>query len=176
MLEFESRVVAAAFQVLGMSSLDDTPSIHPVPQSVQEDAQSILGKLYLHKVSKAILDTFVCADSKSAEIINSVLNEEEVAQINATQMMSPDGRFMCRFPGCPATFKHDGKRRRDHEQRHNPPPVIPDVVVSDSDSENQLPQPSKKDDAYNYNCCLLSLACCLLNSWMPLLKEMVTGT
>ena len=155
LLEFESRVVAAAFQILGMSALEDLPSLHPLPQSVQGNAQSILGKLYLHKVSKAILDTF-CADSKSAEIINSVLDEEEMEQINAAQMISPDGRFMCRFPGCPATFKHDGKRRRDHEQQHDPPPIIPDVVVSDSDSEKQVPKPSKRDDAYNYNCCLLS--------------------
>lgn len=90
LLEFESRVVAAAFQILGMLALEDLPSLHPLPQSVQGNAQSILGKLYLHKVSKAILDTF-CADSKSAEIINSVLDEEEMEQVNAAQMISPDG-------------------------------------------------------------------------------------
>lgn len=60
------------------------------------------------------------------------------------------------IPGLSSYIKHDGKRRRDHEQLHNPPPVIPDVVVSDSDTGNQLPVPSKRDDAYNYNCCLLS--------------------
>ncbi|KAL9977105.1 hypothetical protein ACROYT_G014476 [Oculina patagonica] len=93
LLQFESRVVAAAFQVLGMSSLDDTLSIHPVPQSVQEDAQSILGKDT--KVSKAILDTFVCADSKSAEIINSVLNEEEVAQEELLIQLWP--KYQCLY-------------------------------------------------------------------------------
>lgn len=30
------------------------------------------------------------------------------------------------------------------------------TVVRDSDSEKQMPKPSKKDDAYNLSCCLLS--------------------
>ncbi|KAJ7390854.1 hypothetical protein OS493_021742 [Desmophyllum pertusum] len=154
--EFETRVVAAALQILGMSSLDDIPRLHKIPKSAQEGSQNITGKLYLHTVSKAILDTFICADSKALDIISSVLDEEEIEQIHATQMMSPDGRFMCRSPGCPATYKHDGKRRRQHEQQHDPPPVIADIILSDSNSERSVPDSSKKDDVYNYNCCLLS--------------------
>ena len=77
MLEFETRVVAAAFQVLGMSSLEDTPSSLKIPQN----AQGNLGKLYLHKLSKAILDTFVCADAKAVDIINAVLDEDEIEQM-----------------------------------------------------------------------------------------------
>lgn len=149
MLEFETRVVAAALQILGKSSLDDIPRLHKVRKQAQEGSQT-------HTVSKAILDTFICSDSKAFDIISSVLDEEEIEQINAMQMMSPNGRFMCRSPECPVTFKHDGKRRWQHEQQHNPPPVIADIILSDSNSERSVPEPSKRDDVYNYNCCLLS--------------------
>ena len=66
---------------------------------------------------QAILDMFVIADSKAADIISAVLDEDEIDQINSRhsrQMVTPEGRFMCRSPGCPATFKHDGKRKRNH--------------------------------------------------------------
>ena len=158
LLEFGTRVVAAALQVLGMSSLDDTPVKMKIPQLAQEgNDQSVLGMLYLHKVSKAILDTFVCGNSKTSDIINSILDEEEIQQLYASQLLTPDGRFMCRSPGCPATFKHDGKRRRNHEQQHDPPPTTADVIFSDSTSESTVTSTSpKRDDTYNYNCCLLS--------------------
>ena len=156
-LEFEARVVAAAFQILGMSSLDDIPGLCPLPQPNKEGKiPDVLGKLYLHKVAKAILDTFICADAHATDIINSVLNEEEINQIHAAKMIAPDGRFMCRAPDCPATFKHDGKRRRNHEQQHDPPPVIPEPTSHNLDSEKTSPTSSKRDDAYNYNCCLLN--------------------
>ena len=148
----KQELLLQKFQILGMSSLEETPTLLKIPQN----ANGILGKLYLHRVSKAILDTFICINSRADDIINSVLDKEEVAQVNATQMMSPDGRFMCRSPGCPATFKHDGKRRRDHEQQHDPPPVIPEIMLRDSNSERTLPESSKRDDSFNYNCCLLS--------------------
>ena len=49
-LEFETRVVAAALQVLGMSALDDTPTKMRIPQLVQgNNGQSVLGMLFPHK-------------------------------------------------------------------------------------------------------------------------------
>ena len=157
-LEFETRVVAAALQVLGMSTLDDTPTKIRIPQLAEGDnGQSVLGMLFLHKVSRAILDSFICTNSHSSRIVNAILDEEELQQIHSSQMLTPDGRFMCRSPGCPATFKHDGKRRRDHEQQHDPPPTTTEVLFSDSTSERTIsPVDQKRDDTYNYNCCLLS--------------------
>lgn len=70
----------------------------------------------------------------------------------------PDGRFTCRFPGCPATFKHDGKRRGDHEEQRGPPPTTTtEVICSDATCESTVTSTSQmRDDTYNYNCCLLS--------------------
>ena len=66
LLEFEGRVVAAALKILGMSSMDALPVTMKMPHLNREenDNQSILGRLYLFKVAKAILDMFVSADSK----------------------------------------------------------------------------------------------------------------
>jgi DNA-binding TFAR19-related protein (PDSD5 family) len=156
MLEFEARVVAAALKILGMPSIDSAPVTIKIPHSVEaSQGYSILGAIYLFKVAKAIMDTFVCANSKASEIIKSVLNEEETQQINAQQQVTADGRYKCRSPGCSSTFKHDGKRRLSHEQKHDPPPVIPEIIFSDN-SDMPSPEPSKKDDSYNYNCCLIS--------------------
>ena len=158
LLEFEARVVAAALKILGMSSIDASPVTMKMPHLAQEenDNQSILGRLYLFKVAKAILDMFVIANSKAADIISAVLDEDEIDQINSRQMVTPEGRFMCRSPGCPATFKHDGKRKRDHEQQHNPPPVTEDVTFNENTTTSTEPKQTKKDDSYNYNCCLIN--------------------
>ena len=89
-LEFETQVVAAALQVLGMSTLDDTPSKIRIPQLAKGDnGQSILGMLFLHKVSRAILDSFICVNSHSSRIINAILDEEELQQIHSSQMLTP---------------------------------------------------------------------------------------
>ena len=119
-------------------------------------AQEGNGMLFLHTLSRAILDTFICGNSQSSTIINSVLHEEEFQQIHSSQLLTPDGRFMCRSPGCPSTFKHDGKRRRDHEEQHDPPPTTSEVLLSDSTSESTVTPTDKKTDDTYYNCCLLS--------------------
>jgi len=99
-LEFETRVVAAALQVLGMSTLDDTPTKIRFPQLAQGDnGQSVLGMLFSHKVSRTILDSFICVNFQSSQIISAILNEEELQQIHSSQMLTPDVRFMCRSPG-----------------------------------------------------------------------------
>ena len=128
--------------------------------------------LFLHTLSRAILDTFICGNSQSSTIINSVLHEEEIQQVHSSQLLTPDGRFMCRSRGC--TFKHDGKRRRDHEQ-HDPPPTTSEVLLSDSTSESTVtPTDKKTDDTYYYNCCLLSYGL-LFVEFLDAIAEGVVG-
>ena len=72
-----------------MSTLDDTPTKMRIPQLAQGDnGQSVLGMLFLHKVSRAILDSFICANSQSSIIINAILDEEELQQIHSSQMLT----------------------------------------------------------------------------------------
>ena len=156
MLEFEARVVAAAMKILGMSSIDSTPETIKIPSCVKAGEGHFIGKLYLFNVAKKIIDMFICAESKASQIVNAVLNEEEIQQINARQQVTPEGRYKCRSPGCSKSFKYDGKSRRNHEQKHDPPPVIPDIIFNDNSHMPSSPEASKKDDLYNYNCCLIS--------------------
>ena len=109
LLKFEVRVVAATLKILGMSSIDASSVTMKMPHLAQEenDNQSIRGRLYLFKVAKATLEMFVIADSKAADIISAVLDKDEIDQINSRQMVTPEGCFMCRSLGCPATFKHE---------------------------------------------------------------------
>lgn len=73
-----------------MSTLDDTPTKIRIPQLAQGDnGQSVLGMLFLHKVSRAILDSFICANFQSSQIINATLSEEELQQIHSSQMLTP---------------------------------------------------------------------------------------
>lgn len=45
--------------------------------------------------------------------------QERQAVLNQLEL-NEDGRFPCRFPGCKASFKYNGKSRRRHELGHDP--------------------------------------------------------
>lgn len=84
-LEFETRVVAA-FQVLGMSSLNGTPVNIKIPQSAQENKrQSVFRMLYSHKVSQGVLDTFICGNSQTSSLISSILDEDKIQHIQSSR-------------------------------------------------------------------------------------------
>jgi len=63
-------------------------------------------------------------------------------------------RFKCRAPGCNKDFAHDGKVRRDHEAKHNPPAVIDpiparlfvlDTLISEADRDDMSYQKALLD-------------------------------
>ena len=43
---------------------------------------------------------------------------KEQLNLNLEHDRAPDGRYQCRYPGCPRSFKFDGKTRWDHELSH----------------------------------------------------------
>ena len=74
-----------------------------------------------------------------------------------------DGKYPCRFPGCQKVFARDGKHRRAHEAKHNPPVIIPQQVSSVIlDAE---PPPAEQDDMLCYQKALLEYGLLLLNFW-----------
>jgi len=106
-----------------------------------------------------VVDKFVFKDNV-AEKINSVLSEQEKRNVLDRQGLTPDGRFPCRITGCGSSFKQNGKAGRNHEISHNPPVQVEDEPFPVSSSKPSPPSRPKEtksnDDAFNYNCALLT--------------------
>jgi hypothetical protein len=110
------------------------------------------------EASAKIVDAFIFEDNSVNQIVDGILTEQERENLLNTQQLTQDGRFPCRFQGCPKSFKYDGKSRRSHEMTHNPPPEIPaqQPVSSCSKSRPSTTRAELKDDVFNYNCGLLT--------------------
>ena len=80
--------------------------------------------------------------------------QERQAILNQLEL-NEDGRFPCRFPGCKASFKYNGKSQRRHELGHDPPVVISEDI-SDATTESATLPTKVADDMFNYNAALLS--------------------
>ena len=117
----------------------------------------------LHELAGKVVDAYVFDQHTSVDaLVYSVLSEEERESLLQQQELTPTGKFPCRFPGCEKSFKYNGKSRRSHELKHDPPVQVeeqPTITV-------QAPLPTKQttsdkdakqnDDVYNYNCALLT--------------------
>ena len=157
----QSRVLAAAMEILGIQSKSSPPTKCPMPQGLGN--MTNLSKLrYLHQVAGMIVDALVFDQSSTNHLVNKILTAQEKEDAINSQQLTEDGRFPCRFPGCSYSFQYDGRSRRKHELTHNPPPNVPtnqaepscDQPVSEEASTSQLH--IKSDDVFNYNCALLS--------------------
>ena len=128
-LEVETRVVAAAMEILGMSSLDDEkPTKNAPPDST--DATDVAKKSYLRRIASLVVDTYVIDQQRNLDIQQSVQiveHEQGARQQEITVDREGRRRFKCRAPGCHKDFAHDGKLRRDHEAKHNPPVAIDQI-------------------------------------------------
>lgn len=117
-LEVESRVLAAAIELLGMTTLEDekpTKNLLPIPDGATSDAK----KSYLRRIATLVVDSYIIDRHRNEKKRQSVaINQYEAAA--RQQELTADGRFRCRAPGCRRTFAHDGKLRRDHEAGHRP--------------------------------------------------------
>ena len=163
-LEVETRIIAAALTILGLNSLDpkEKPTKNVFPN--QEDASTKQEKKhYLHKIATLVVDEFVIDQERNRKIMQSVQLLEHERQAKE-QEIDAEGRYPCRSPGCTKTFAHDGKLRRDHEARHNPPVVIhgPSSNFLTIDSETSE---DKRDDMFAYQKALLDYGMLILNFW-----------
>lgn len=153
-LEVKARIIAAAITVLGMQNINDQPK-HNSYISLKHGTDQEK-KHYLMKISGQIVDQFVLDKHALNSFLDSVLSAQEQDDIVNNQNLTADGRFPCRQPGCNKSFKHDGKRRRDHELTHDPPPVIPEKPALSATYPKKALSSVKNDDVFNYNCSLLS--------------------
>ena len=157
LLEIKARVIAAAMQVLGMESIDDEPSNYPVTEALR-NGDALHRKLYLNKIGAQVVDQFAMDGVSLEKLVDGILSEQEQHDIINNQQLTPEGRFPCRSQGCTKSFKYDGKRRRDHELTHNPPPAVPEQFSQASNAHKKTDNKDdiKSDDAFNYNCSLLN--------------------
>ena len=146
-------------KVLGFESKSGMPTKFPLPPTLNTATK--MQKLnYLMEASAKIVDAFIFEDNSVNQIVDGILTEQERENLLNTQQLTQDGKFPCRFQGCPKSFKYDGKSRRSHEMTHNPPPEIPaQQPVSVSSCSKSRPSTTRaelKDDVFNYNCGLLT--------------------
>lgn len=108
-----------------------------------------------------ISSRFIIDEEKNQRIAEDIkqikVYQEELHKVNE------DGRYPCRAPGCSATFAHCGKRRRDHESKHNPPVTISDKLCNYK--LNVEPPLEERDDMLCYQKALLEYGMLILNFW-----------
>jgi len=167
-LEVTARVVAAAFEVLGMGNKTEQPKNLPI--SAEVATWDNLKKLqFLHKAAAVIVDKLVVNKEMMDETITSMISAQERQEMVNEIELNPDGRFPCRFPGCSKSFKYNGKSRKRHELSHDPPVDVSDNCDSSSTPAQVLPL-KDGDDVFNYNTALLAEGLFFLN-FLDAVKE-----
>lgn len=114
------------------------------------------------------MSTHVIDSASLNSLLNKILTEEEQAEVQRNQAQTPDGRYPCRVPGCPKTFRYDGKSRRKHELTHEVQVEFSNEPPSDAHDKvtqpKTLEEPNKaNDDMFNYQCSLLDHGLLYLN-------------
>lgn len=112
--------------------------------------------------------THVIDSASLNSLLNKILTEEEQAEVQRNQAQTPDGHYPCRVPGCPKTFRYDGKSRRKHELTHDVQVELSNEPPSDAHDKvtqpKTLEEPNKaNDDMFNYQCSLLDHGLLYLN-------------
>ena len=152
-LEVTARVIAAAFEVLGMTNKTEQPKNLPIPADLA--TWDNFKKLqFLHKAAAMIVDKLVVNKEMMDKTIETMVSAQERLEMISQIELNQDGRFPCRFPGCSKSFKYNGNSRKKHELSHDPPVVVADNNYSTPTSSQVLP--CKDDDMFNYNTALLS--------------------
>eukprot|EP00794_Sanderia_malayensis_P002525 gene2525-2920_t len=102
----------------------------------KSDQKQIIYNLGTRVVDKHILQK---------EKMQILLAKTKVASIKET--LTPDGRYLCRHPGCLKSFKFDGKSRIDHESSHG---------MTHQKAESSRPN-CGSDDMYNYQAMVVAV-------------------
>lgn len=155
-MEIQARIISAAMVILGMTSIDEKPTNFPISVGLTH-SPPLPKKLYLLKIASLIVDKFVIDEILTQDLMNSILTTQEQEDMLKRQELTADGRFPCRSQGCDKSFKYDGKRRRDHELTHDPPPLLPEnhSRLSSEFPTKKTPTKCMNDDVFNYSTTVL---------------------
>ena len=97
-LEVTARVVAAAYDVLAISSESTQPKNLPIPDDLT-NWHSLEKLQFLHKVAALLVDQLVAKEMMDKAIQNVISAQERQTLIDQVEL-NADGRCPCRFPGC----------------------------------------------------------------------------
>ena len=131
-----------------MDSLQSQPKSPPIPTYLKSNGKFVQLR-FLHKVSAMVVDKFILQKAAVNGLVDSIITKQEQQDLNDAQSVIESGRYPCRFKGCNKSYKHDGKKRRNHEMIHDPPPPVPVVKLELKEQPDKVISKSKKDDMYN---------------------------
>lgn len=149
-VELESRVLAATLTTLDVEKLDEDPDESVLPSALKQASKPDKIR-FLDGLAGKVIDNFVRNKEMVAQVLQAKVDlEEKMSKLVKTS----DSKFKCQELTCSKTFKHDGKRKSDHElSAHG----IQAVAVP-GDNANIT-----SDDMYNYQCSLLEYLMSLKN-------------
>ena len=106
-------------------------------------------RLWTHVIDSASLNS----------LLNKILTEEEQAEVQRNQAQTPDGRYPCRVPGRPKTFRYDGKSRRKHELTHDVQVELSNEPPSDAHDKLRLlnQKPLKSQTRQMMTCSIINV-------------------
>ena len=142
LMEVECRIIAAAIEELHIKDINEIPSESCMPSNLVSRTEK---RDFLYNLASLVVDKYVLQCSKVEALLKKT-GEAQNKQAIQCFGVTADGRFMCRYPGCPKTFRHDGKHRQQHEATHG-------LAVHEAFSASNAPQ--QEDDMYNYQVSLL---------------------
>lgn len=110
-LEVTSQVIAAAYQVLGLTSETDRPKHLPIPDGIDQMTKQV--KLqFLNKVAAKIVGELIVDEVMMDASIKTMISSQERKEMIDHMDIDKDGRFPCRFPDCSKSFRYNGKSRQ----------------------------------------------------------------
>ena len=145
--EIEARIVAAAMSILGLQTMNGTPSKTKLPPNLETAYDK---KCFLDILSYQVVDTFVMNEKALKSIALQQKYNDWLSECNPK---TNDGRYKCRLSTCDKTFRYDGKIRKEHEKIHG--------FHSQQDQKDQ--RDLANDDMMNYQCSLLEFGMIQLN-------------
>ena len=119
LLEVTARIICEAFHVLGMNNTKDKPQQLQIPETIK-DQSKMEKRQFRHKAAAKIIDEIIVNEQMMDETISNLISEEEKQAAVELMHLDEKGRFLCRFPGCFKTFKHDGKIKNKARTKSQP--------------------------------------------------------
>ena len=119
---------------------------------------------YLHGVIKRFIYTYIIDMEMFMKHFSNIDLLQEWKAYQKSQVTNEDGRFPCRFTVSKASFRYDGRSRRQHELSHDPPPDIRDAPLLEETRPDQESQENlEKDDVFDCHCSLMNMSLLLRN-------------
>ena len=137
-------------ELLHIVDFNEIPEECYLPSNLNTTVQK---KRFLENFAATLVDKYILQLDK-VELLLRKTGEAQNMEVVQNLGLSADGRFMCRHPGCPKTFRYDGKRRQDHQATHG---------ITGQDAFRPISIVNHDDDVYNYQLALLEFGMIIKN-------------